>query len=224
MKTGNVRTPHDVMSNDWIPHCSVSVMVNTCCLCKSLWPGPLWAASWWHSRLGRGRVDRVWLSSKAERERWAQLPGSFLSLSVHLRMITSALWRPLVMFLQPQVLFSKEALYLCHLFLDFFEGVGRSWRSCDQRVVADLTLEERTCLNLLFSSCMLGDLGLARWRPPLLFSPLPPPSARITWRRERESRSVIIVTCCQDHIYNVTKSWFQLNQRSELRKINVRPF
>lgn len=53
--------------------------------------------------------------------------------------------------------------------------------SCHQRVVADLTLEERTCLNLLFSSCMLGDLGLARWRPPLLFSPFPPPSARITW-------------------------------------------
>lgn len=55
-------------------------------------------------------------------------------------------------------------------------------RFLHQRVVADLTLEERTCLNLLFSSCMLGDLGLARWRPPLLFSPFPPPNARITWR------------------------------------------
>lgn len=56
-----------------------------------------------------------------------------------------------------------------------------SWH---QIVVADLTLEERTCLNLLFSSCMFGDLGLARWRPPLLFSPFPPPSARLTWRTE----------------------------------------
>lgn len=53
--------------------------------------------------------------------------------------------------------------------------------SCIQRVVADLTLEDRTCLNLLFSSCMLGDLGLARWRPPRLFSPFTPPSARNTW-------------------------------------------
>lgn len=53
--------------------------------------------------------------------------------------------------------------------------------SCLQRVVADLTLEDRTCLNLLFSSCMLGDLGLARWRPPRLFSPFTPPSARNTW-------------------------------------------
>lgn len=52
--------------------------------------------------------------------------------------------------------------------------------SCIQRVVADLTLEDRTCLNLLFSSCMLGDLGLARWRPPRLFSPFTPPSARNT--------------------------------------------
>lgn len=53
--------------------------------------------------------------------------------------------------------------------------------SCNHSVVADLTLEERTCLNLLFNSCMLGDLGLARWSPPLLFSPFPPPRALITW-------------------------------------------
>lgn len=53
--------------------------------------------------------------------------------------------------------------------------------SCNHSVVADLTLEERTCRNLLFNSCMLGDLGLARWRPPLLFSPFPPPRALITW-------------------------------------------
>lgn len=63
--------------------------------------------------------------------------------------------------------------------------VTRLWlcdvSSCIQRVVADLTLEDRTCLNLLFSSCMLGDLGLARWRPPRLFSPFTPPSARNTW-------------------------------------------
>lgn len=51
---------------------------------------------------------------------------------------------------------------------------------CNHSVVADLTLEERTCRNLLFNSCMLGDLGLARWRPPLLFSPFPPPRALIT--------------------------------------------
>lgn len=57
--------------------------------------------------------------------------------------------------------------------------------SCIQRVVADLTLEDRTCLNLLFSSCMLGDLGLARWRPPRLFSPFTPPSARNTWSTDK---------------------------------------
>lgn len=52
---------------------------------------------------------------------------------------------------------------------------------CIHSVVADLTLEERTCRNLLFNSCMLGDLGLARWSPPLLFSPFPPPRALITY-------------------------------------------
>lgn len=63
---------------------------------------------------------------------------------------------------------------------------------CNQMVVADLTLDDRTCLNLLFSSCMLGDLGLARWRPPLLFSPFPPPSARTTWwTGEQKLRSVV---------------------------------
>lgn len=80
-----------------------------------------------------------------------------------------------IFFLQP---FSS---YFCHVpdcRLSFFTP------SYDQMVVADLTLEESTCLNLLFSSCMLGDLGLARWSPPLLFSPFPPPSARITWRTE----------------------------------------
>lgn len=56
------------------------------------------------------------------------------------------------------------------------------------RVAADLTLEERTCRNRLFSSCMFGDLGLARWSPPFLFSPLVPPSARLTsWHRWRKA-------------------------------------
>lgn len=65
---------------------------------------------------------------------------------------------------------------------------------CTQMVVADLTLEERTCLNLLFSSCMLGDLGLARWSPPLLFSPFPPPSARITCGTEDRQTCQNVIT------------------------------
>lgn len=64
---------------------------------------------------------------------------------------------------------------------EFFSAcVALAVLSGNHNVVADLTLEERTCRNLLFNSCMLGDLGLARWRPPLLFSPFPPPRALTT--------------------------------------------
>lgn len=45
--------------------------------------------------------------------------------------------------------------------------------------VADLTLDDSTCRNLLFNSCMFGLFGLARCSPPFLFSPFPPPSARL---------------------------------------------
>lgn len=79
--------------------------------------------------------------------------------------------------------------------LRFFHKLVFVPKSDIQIVVADLTLEERTCLNLLFSSCMLGDLGLARWSPPLLFSPFAPPNARITWWTENK-------ICCQGLKYD----------------------
>lgn len=49
-----------------------------------------------------------------------------------------------------------------------------------QRAVVDFTLEDSTCRNLLFNSCMFGLFGLARCKPPFLFSPFPPPRARLT--------------------------------------------
>lgn len=92
------------------------------------------------------------------------------------------------MFVSPEVTGTPEDSLGCRGHLR--TALGPRWESWSfqlswgQRAVDDLTLEERTCLNLLFSSCMLGDLGRARWRPPLRFSPLPPPSARTTWNKE----------------------------------------
>ncbi len=68
--------------------------------------------------------------------------------------------------------------------------------------VADLTLEDKTCRNLLFNSCMFGLFGLARCSPPFLFSPFPPPSARLTsWHKYRKAAW--------------TLSWFSLAEASK---------
>lgn len=161
----------------------------------------LWAASLLYSSLERGRVDH-----KSLPEELACQKGFGF---IHLIRTPCALREALITTHTMSFHASNGSISPnIKLFLWFFSlwrfssyfrhvpGCRLSFFSpyCTQMVVADLTLEERTCLNLLFSSCMLGDLGLARWSPPLLFSPFPPPSARITCGTEDRETCQNVIT------------------------------